>query len=218
MKTRKSHAVDQLGPQQEHAVEEENRVGACLHLLGVEQQVGVAVVDLPTVEPAAGLSERTEQLGQKSVVVERIFVTTPRRLGPPPVALDPRAEEALDRGADHFSSTAAKRDRQLVGEHGLACRGRSVDRHPHRVRARDAIDRVDDGGNGLASRNSRPQAHCSSLRTSRAQAAERLPKSSWRLVQRDASFDGSLQFASLLSLGLWRRRLCCCLVAAEEPS
>jgi hypothetical protein len=115
--------------------------------------------------PAAGLSERTEQLDPKSVVVERVLVATLSRLRRPPVALDPRAEEALDRGADHSSSTAAKRNRQLVGQHGLACGSRSVDRNPHRMRARNGIDRVDDGGNGPASPRSSPHAHRSSLRS-----------------------------------------------------
>ena len=151
MKTRKSQTSTSSG--RSRNTPSKRRIASALASICsvLDEQVDAAVVDLRAVEPAAGLSERTEQLDPKSVVVERVLVTTLRRLRPPPVALDPRAEEALDRGADHISSTAAKRNRQLVGKHGLACGGRSVDRHPHRMRAGDGIDRVGDGANGLAS-------------------------------------------------------------------
>jgi hypothetical protein len=100
--------VDQLGPQQKHPVEEEDRIGACLDLPRVDEQVVAFVVDPRTVEPAAGVSELTEQLDQKSLVVERVLVTTPRRLVPLPVALDPRAAETASI-ASTMAATASPR-------------------------------------------------------------------------------------------------------------
>ena len=93
------------------------------------------------VPPVAARAQRVEQDPAERVVVEGVVVVGFRRELAAPVALHPGQLEAFCRGADDLPASGAQERRELVGQRGLAGRGRPVDRDPQRVRGRGGLDR-----------------------------------------------------------------------------
>src|SRR5262249_6300600 len=180
----------ELGPHQEHAVEQHHCVAARRARRLLHARVDT-VIERGRPERALRTHERLEQNTLQRRVVERVEVVTLGRVRAARVAHAARVVEAVDRRADDLAPRAPERRDELVGERRLARAVYAVERDASRMIEPHSGDR---GGELADAGGARIDRHFDFTRLPSTEASARRP---W-----------SDQTGSSLPLGSlkWKRR------------